>query len=273
VFYDILLFCTVQELQKRAQDLVEQRRVQCDLELLLEAGLNEADLKRMESLARVEGCDREARYMKLFADFQTQKTHLVRALAEARDLRRELESNEAERARMAAAIKSLEVCVLTSDSKATSGAIRCSSKILLHRYRGFPRGKSVPAICSSQREYQLLYCQLPSNTTTKFRNVTAWLPGTMCTYSALSIDRVFPEQEQKGRLERMEKERNDRDVQELEIRNVANQRLGWLSSYQSVAKVRMEAQQEQLAPLLVAAKQSKAELQEAEELQVCLSLD
>jgi hypothetical protein len=84
-----------------------------------------------------------------------------------------------------------------------------------------------------------------------------------------SIAQVLPEQEQKGRLERLEKERNDRDVQELEIRNAANQRLGWLSSYQSVSKVRMEAQQEQLAPLLVAAKQSKAELQEAEELQVC----
>jgi hypothetical protein len=77
------------------------------------------------------------------------------------------------------------------------------------------------------------------------------------------------EQEQKGRLERLEKERNNRDAVEHELRKVANQRLGWLSSYQSVAKVRMESQQEQLAPLLVAAKQSKAELQEAEELQVC----
>ena len=36
--------------------------------------------------------------------------------------------------------------------------------------------------------------------------------------------------------------------------------------------MRMETQQEQLAPLMIAAKQSRAELQEAEELQVRATL-
>jgi hypothetical protein len=109
----------MQKLQKEAQIILEQRRVRCDLELHLEASLNDEDLKRMESLARAEGIDREARYMKLFADFQTQKTHLVRALSDVRDMRKELEVNEAERARMGAANKSLEVCAATSGGNTT----------------------------------------------------------------------------------------------------------------------------------------------------------
>lgn len=75
-------------------------------------------------------------------------------------------------------------------------------------------------------------------------------------------------QEQKLRLERLQTERDARDALDAEARGAAEQRLTWLFSYQSVAKARMEAQQAQLAPLMVAAKQSAAELHEAQALQV-----
>ena len=75
-------------------------------------------------------------------------------------------------------------------------------------------------------------------------------------------------QEQRAALQRMQAERDARDVQTSETAAANEERLTWLSTYQKLAQMRMEAQQAQLAPLMIAAKQGRAELQEAEELQV-----
>jgi hypothetical protein len=71
-------------------------------------------------------------------------------------------------------------------------------------------------------------------------------------------------------LVRCGKERDERDVVVAEVHSANEERLRWLSTYQSLAQMRMLTQQEQLAPLMIAAKQSQAELVEAEELQVCI---
>ena len=99
----------VQKARREAEAHLEQRRVENDLELLLEANLNQEDLDRLEAAARADGEERGARYMKLFADYQAQKTHLARAVADARDARRDAERAEAARAKLEASVAALEV--------------------------------------------------------------------------------------------------------------------------------------------------------------------
>ena len=69
-------------------------------------------------------------------------------------------------------------------------------------------------------------------------------------------------------LERGDGERNARDALAAAAAAANEERLRWLATYQGLAARRMEAQQAQLAPLLVAAKQGAVELQAAEEVQV-----
>jgi hypothetical protein len=74
-------------------------------------------------------------------------------------------------------------------------------------------------------------------------------------------------QEQKVLLERRDGERNACDDAGADAAAASEERLRWLSTYQSLAAARMAAQQGALAPLMVAAKQSAAELRATEELQ------
>jgi hypothetical protein len=96
-------------LKDDAGSVLEQRRVQSDLELLLEARLNEEDLDRCNAKMRAEAADRDARYMRLFADFQMQKTHLARAMGDLRALQLRKDELEGDKGLMTSAIKLLEV--------------------------------------------------------------------------------------------------------------------------------------------------------------------
>ena len=98
----------LQQLQTDAAAVLDQRRVQSDLELLLEARLNEDDLSRANARMREDVAERDARYLKLFADFQMQKTHLARSHGEARDAARQAEVLQRERAELQRRVRLLE---------------------------------------------------------------------------------------------------------------------------------------------------------------------
>ena len=74
----------LQQLKEDAKSVLDQRRVQSDLELLLEARLNDDDLERTKGRLKSELTERDARYMKLFADFQVQKSYLAKTMSELR---------------------------------------------------------------------------------------------------------------------------------------------------------------------------------------------
>jgi hypothetical protein len=99
---------TVQKLAQDAGAVLEQQRAQSDLEMLLEARLNEDDLEKANARMCADATERDARYMKLFEDFQMQMTHLARAHGEARAERARADGLEADKAKLADAVKRLE---------------------------------------------------------------------------------------------------------------------------------------------------------------------
>lgn len=94
---------------------MEQRRAKLDLELLLEASLNAEDVERAQGDGAAAVAERDRRFMKLFADYQLQKTHLARALTDARAADRMRQDAEREAERLRGDIDRLQVrrrCVL-----------------------------------------------------------------------------------------------------------------------------------------------------------------
>lgn len=105
----------MQKLQTDAGAVLEQRRATLDLEVLLEASLNDEDIERTRKNAQAVLAERDRRFMKLFADYQLQKTHIARALVEAKTAERRREEAERESQRLASKVDSLEVQLLAAE--------------------------------------------------------------------------------------------------------------------------------------------------------------
>ena len=99
----------LQQLKEDAKSVLDQRRVQSDLELLLEARLNDDDLERTKGRLKSELTERDARYMKLFADFQVQKSYLAKTMSELRKSALEKEALTKEMKQLRDHTKLLEV--------------------------------------------------------------------------------------------------------------------------------------------------------------------
>lgn len=99
----------MQKLQTDAGAVLEQRRAMLDLEVLLEASLNDEDIERTRKNAQAVLAERDRRFMKLFADHQLQKTHIARAIVEAKTSERRREEAERESQRLASKVDRLEV--------------------------------------------------------------------------------------------------------------------------------------------------------------------
>lgn len=99
----------MQKLQSDAGAVMEQRRAQLDLELVLEATLNAEDIERAEDDRAAALAERDRRFMKLFADYQLQKTHLARALTDARAADRSRQDAERDAERLRSEISKLQV--------------------------------------------------------------------------------------------------------------------------------------------------------------------
>jgi hypothetical protein len=99
----------VQKLQTDAGAVMEQRRAMLDLELVLEASINDEDLARARADAAATLDDRDQRFMRLFQAFQLQKTHLARSLADLRAGQKEKEALEEDTRKLRKRILELEV--------------------------------------------------------------------------------------------------------------------------------------------------------------------
>lgn len=97
------------QLRDDARIVLDQRKVQTDLELLLEARLNEDGLDQATHKLTGELSEHNRQYMKLFADHHIQKTHLANSSGENRKLKLEMEHMTREKEAMSAQIKYLEV--------------------------------------------------------------------------------------------------------------------------------------------------------------------
>lgn len=89
--------------------MLEQRRARLELELLLETSLNAEDVERAQGDGKAAVAERDRRFMKLFADYQLQKTHLARALTDSRSSDRMRQDAEREAERLRGHIGRLEV--------------------------------------------------------------------------------------------------------------------------------------------------------------------
>jgi hypothetical protein len=101
--------CSVQKLQSDAGAVLEQRQAKLDLELLLEASLNDEDVVRTRKNTSMVLEERNQRFMKLFADFQLQKTHIARTVVGAKAADKRREDAERESKRLALKVDRLEV--------------------------------------------------------------------------------------------------------------------------------------------------------------------
>lgn len=100
--------CT-QKLQTDAGAVLEQRRAKLDLEVLLEASLNDEDIERTRKNAQAVLAERDRRFMKLFADYQLQKTHIARAIVDTKTADHRREEAEREAQRLQSKVERLEV--------------------------------------------------------------------------------------------------------------------------------------------------------------------
>eukprot|EP00892_Ulva_mutabilis_P006187 jgi/Ulvmu1/3940/UM018_0163.1 len=98
----------MQKLQSDAGAVLEQWRARLELELLLEASLNAEDVERAQGDGEAAVAERDRRFMKLFADYQLQKTHLARALTDTRAADRMRQDAEREADRLRGHISKLE---------------------------------------------------------------------------------------------------------------------------------------------------------------------
>ena len=89
--------------------VLEQRRAKLDLEVLLEASLNDEDIERTRKNAQAVLAERDRRFMKLFADYQLQKTHIARAIVDTKTADRRREEAEREAQRLQSKVERLEV--------------------------------------------------------------------------------------------------------------------------------------------------------------------
>lgn len=87
-----------------------------DLEVLLEASLNDEDIERTRKNAQAVLAERDRRFMKLFADYQLQKTHIARSIVDAKTAERRREEAEREAHRLASKVDRLEVLLLAAES-------------------------------------------------------------------------------------------------------------------------------------------------------------
>lgn len=99
----------MQKLQTDAGAVLEQRRAMLDLEVLLEASLNDEDIERTRKNAQAVLEERDRRFMKLFADYQLQKTHIAKAVVEAKNAERRRDDAEREMQRLSTKVGRLEV--------------------------------------------------------------------------------------------------------------------------------------------------------------------
>lgn len=99
----------LQKLQSDAGAVMEQRRARLDLELVLEASLNAEDIERAQEDSAATVAERDRRFMKLFADYQLQKTHLARALTDTRAADRMRQDAERDAERLRSDIAKLQV--------------------------------------------------------------------------------------------------------------------------------------------------------------------
>lgn len=117
----------LQKLQSDAGAVMEQRRAQLDLELVLEASLNAEDIERAQEDSATAVAERDRRFMKLFADYQLQKTHLARALTDTRAADRMRQDAERDAERLRCEIAKLQVCLRAAAHSthpvSTSGAL------------------------------------------------------------------------------------------------------------------------------------------------------
>jgi hypothetical protein len=99
----------MQKLQTDAGAVMEQHRAMLNLEMLLEASMNDEDIERTRKNAEAVLAERESRFMKLFADYQLQKTHIARAIVDAKTADRRRDEAEREAKRLAVKVERLEV--------------------------------------------------------------------------------------------------------------------------------------------------------------------